>query len=88
MQEIIIIKIGGNSIDDKNSLSNFLTDFSNIKQAKILIHGGGKMATELAQKLNIETKQIDGRRITDEATLDVVTMVYAGLIKINAMHLV
>ena len=80
MQEIIIIKIGGNSIDDIHALSNFLEDFSNITLPKILIHGGGKMATELAQKLNIETKQIDGRRITDEATLDVVTMVYAGLI--------
>ena len=80
MQEIIIIKIGGNSIDDEHALSNFLEDYSNITTPKILIHGGGKMATELAKKLNIETKQIDGRRITDEQTLDVVTMVYAGLI--------
>lgn len=80
MEEIIVIKIGGNIIDDKNALSEFLHDFSLIKQAKILIHGGGKLATELSKQLNIETKQIDGRRITDEKTLDIVTMVYGGLI--------
>ncbi len=80
MNELIIIKIGGNSIDDDEILNNFLATLAQIKQPKILIHGGGKLATELAHQLNIETKQIDGRRITDQATLDVVTMVYAGLI--------
>lgn len=80
LKEIIIIKIGGNVIDDEKSLSRFLRDFSSIQQPKILIHGGGKLATQLSKQLNIETQQIDGRRITDEKTLDVVTMVYAGLI--------
>lgn len=80
MEEIIVIKIGGNVIDDEHALSIFLNDFSTIQKPKILIHGGGKLATALSQQLNIETKQIDGRRITDEKTLDVVIMVYAGLI--------
>ncbi len=80
MKTILVIKIGGNVIDDENALSAFIKDFSSIQQPKILIHGGGKLATQLSKQLNIETKQIDGRRITDEKTLDVVTMVYAGLI--------
>lgn len=80
MDEIIIIKIGGNCIDDTETLTTFLADFAQIQQHKILVHGGGKIATELSKKLNIETKQINGRRVTDEQTLDVVTMVYAGLI--------
>ncbi len=83
MQEVIIIKIGGNIIDDKKALSKFLYDYSTIKKQKILIHGGGKLATELSKQLNVETKLIDGRRITDEKTLDIVTMVYAGLINKN-----
>ena len=92
LEEIIIIKIGGNIIDDEQALSKFLHDFSAINKQKILIHGGGKSATDLSKQLNIETKQIDGRRITDEKTLDVVTMVYAGLInkkiiaKLQAHH--
>jgi acetylglutamate kinase len=85
LQEIIIIKIGGNCIDDSNALHTFLEDFAQIQTAKILIHGGGKIATEFSKKLNIETKQIDGRRVTDQQTLDVVTMVYAGLINKNVV---
>lgn len=80
MDSIIVIKIGGNIIDDENALHQFLSDFSKINQPKILIHGGGKIATQLCEKLQIETQLIDGRRVTDEKTLDVVTMVYAGLI--------
>lgn len=80
MKELIIIKIGGHVIDDADKCAQFLEDFARIKQAKILIHGGGKIATELSKKLNIEPKIIDGRRITDKETIDVVTMVYAGLI--------
>lgn len=80
MESILVIKIGGNIIDDATALSKFLADFAAIKQPKILIHGGGKLATQLCKELNIEPKLIDGRRITDAKTLDVVTMVYAGLI--------
>jgi len=83
LNTIIILKIGGNIIDDAASLSAFLKDFAKIKAPKILIHGGGKMATQLSKTLGIETKMIDGRRITDEQTLKVVTMVYAGWINKN-----
>lgn len=87
MDKLFIIKIGGNVIDDKNNLSAFLKDFATIKEKKILVHGGGKIATKIGEQLGIESKYIDGRRITDEATIDLVTMVYGGLInkKIVAM---
>lgn len=80
MQEVLVIKIGGNIIDDEQALKQFLSQYAQIKQPKILVHGGGKLATELSTKLGIETKMIDGRRITDAATLKNVTMVYAGWI--------
>lgn len=80
MESIIIIKIGGNIIDNDAALSEFLSDFAAISSPKILIHGGGSIATKLSRDLNIEPKMVDGRRITDEKTIDVVTMVYAGLI--------
>ncbi len=83
MNNIIIIKIGGNIIDDAAALNAFLKDFAKINVPKILIHGGGKIATQLSKTLGIETKMIDGRRITDEKTLEVVTMVYAGWISKN-----
>ena len=77
--KIEVIKIGGNIIDDEEALSNFLKVFAQKNGAKVLVHGGGKLATRLAAQLDIETKMIDGRRITDDAMLDVVTMVYGGL---------
>src|ERR1044071_9819404 len=80
MKSITIIKIGGNIIDNRKALNNFLKDFSSIKTPKILVHGGGKLATELSDKLGIKTKMVDGRRITDAETLKVTTMVYAGWI--------
>lgn len=84
MSELInIIKIGGNIIDDEQSLSSFLKDFSSLEGLKILVHGGGKLATKLATQLGVEQRMIDGRRITDEATLKIVTMVYAGYISKN-----
>ncbi|MBI3501484.1 MAG: acetylglutamate kinase [Bacteroidetes bacterium] len=83
MKKIFVIKIGGNVIDDETQLSSFLDDFSKIKEMKILIHGGGKIATELSKQLGIESKMIDGRRITDSETLKVVQMVYGGLINKN-----
>ncbi|KFC20233.1 acetylglutamate kinase [Chryseobacterium sp. FH1] len=83
MQKLHIIKIGGALIDDKKSLKAFLQQFSQIEGAKILIHGGGKIAETLAEKLKITQTMIDGRRITNKKTLKLVTMVYAGRINKN-----
>ncbi len=80
MDKLYIIKIGGNIIDDEQKSASFLRDFSGITEKKILVHGGGKVATKIGEQLGIESKYIDGRRITDEATIDLVTMVYGGLI--------
>lgn len=77
---ISVYKIGGNVINDPEGLREFLKDFSSIPGKKILVHGGGKEATELSGKVGLEAKMIDGRRVTDKDTLDLVTMVYAGLI--------
>ena len=79
-EKLFIIKIGGNVIDDSNKLDSFLNEFSNIEGKKILVHGGGKIATGIGEKLNIQSKYIDGRRITDDETIDLVTMVYGGLV--------
>ncbi|MCG2793140.1 MAG: acetylglutamate kinase [Weeksellaceae bacterium] len=83
MLKLKIIKIGGSLIDDEKALNVFLQQFSNIQGAKILIHGGGKLASKLAEKLDVPQQMIEGRRITDKATLDIVTMVYAGNINKN-----
>lgn len=83
--KVYIIKIGGNVIDDEKQLSSFLNDFSSIKDKKILVHGGGKIATEISKQLGIEAKMVDGRRITDADTLKVVQMVYGGLINKNVV---
>lgn len=80
METLKVIKIGGNVIDNDLALERFLRDFAAIEGRKILVHGGGKLATRLAEKLEIKQQMVEGRRITDRATLDVVTMVYAGLI--------
>ena len=84
---IKVVKIGGNVIDNEAALERFVADFAAIKGQKVLVHGGGKLATRLAEKLEIPTTMIDGRRVTDSQTLDVVTMVYAGLVnkKVVAM---
>ena len=83
MSKLYIIKIGGNIIDDEKKLSSFLKDFASVKEKKILVHGGGKLATNMALQMNIPQQVIDGRRITDAATLKLVTMVYAGYINKN-----
>lgn len=80
MEKITVIKIGGNVIDNQVSLDRFVGELAAMEGAKILIHGGGKLATRMAERLEIPVQMIDGRRITDKATLDVVTMVYAGLV--------
>jgi acetylglutamate kinase len=80
MQKLFIIKIGGNVIDNDASLQSFLKDFAAIAGKKILVHGGGKIATSIGKQLGIEPNYINGRRITDEPTIDLVTMVYGGLL--------
>lgn len=82
-QKLYVIKIGGSLIDNEEYLANFLEQFDSIKSLKILVHGGGKLASDLAERLNIPQQMKDGRRITDQGTLDVVTMVYAGKINKN-----
>lgn len=79
-EKLYIIKVGGNVIDDAEKLNTFLKEFSTITAKKILVHGGGKIATSIGNKLGIVSKYIDGRRITDDETIDLVTMVYGGLV--------
>ncbi len=83
MAKLHIVKIGGNVIDDEKKLNDFLISFAAIPGSKILIHGGGKLATRLAEQMGIPQQLVDGRRITDAETLKVVTMVYAGYINKN-----
>lgn len=83
MDTLYVIKIGGNIIDDEARLSSFLRSFASIEEKKILVHGGGKLATKLAAALGIEQQIVDGKRITDAETLRIVTMVYAGYINKN-----
>lgn len=75
-----VVKIGGKLIEDENKFRNFLKDFSALEGPKILVHGGGNLATEMASKLGFETKMIDGRRITDSDSLKVIIMTYGGFI--------
>src|ERR1700709_1435614 len=83
MKNLNIIKIGGNVIDNSENLYHFLKDFTALDGYKILVHGGGKVATQMSEELGVESKLVDGRRITDIDTLRVVTMVYGGLINKN-----
>jgi acetylglutamate kinase len=92
MEKLFVVKIGGNVIDDEPALEKFLRSFVAIEGAKILVHGGGKIATKIGDQLGIISKYIDGRRITDDATIDLVTMVYGGLVnkkmvaQLQALH--
>lgn len=79
-QHVTIVKVGGKIVESPDSLSQLLEDFSSLEGLKLLVHGGGRSATKLAERLGIETKMVEGRRITDEAMLEVVTMVYGGLV--------
>ena len=83
MNPLFIIKIGGNIVDDDAALENFLQSFAGITSPKILVHGGGKLATRVAEAMGIQQQMIEGRRITDPETLKIVTMVYAGFINKN-----
>ncbi|MBV9961826.1 MAG: acetylglutamate kinase [Parafilimonas sp.] len=80
MERLFVIKVGGNIIDDEEKLKSFLQSVASVKSHKIVVHGGGKIATTIGNKLGIESKYSNGRRITDDDTIDLVTMVYGGLI--------
>lgn len=82
-EKITIVKVGGAVVEDEAQLSQLLKDFSAIEGRKVLVHGGGRKATKVAESLGIESKMIDGRRITDAEMLSVVTMVYGGLVNKN-----
>jgi len=78
MDKLQVVKVGGNVIENRETLSDFLIDFTKIRGAKILVHGGGKEATQMAHKLNIPVQIIEGRRVTDKANLEIISMLYAG----------
>ena len=82
-EKLTIIKVGGKIVEESESLGNLLDRFAAIEGRKLLIHGGGRSATRMAERLGIESRMVNGRRITDEATLQVVTMVYGGLVNKN-----
>ena len=82
---LTIIKVGGAVVEDEAQLTQLLRDFTAIQGPKILVHGGGRRATKIAERLGIETKMVDGRRITDAEMLEVVTMVYGGLVNKNVV---
>ncbi len=81
--KLTIIKVGGKIVEEPETLNQLLEDFSNIEGYKLLVHGGGRSATRMAAQLGIESKMVNGRRITDAETLKVVTMVYGGLVNKN-----
>ncbi len=83
MEPLVVIKIGGNIVDEEDKLFSFLEAFAAVPGRKILVHGGGKLATRVAEAMGIRQQMVDGRRITDAETLKVVTMVYAGYINKN-----
>jgi len=79
-EKLTIVKVGGAVVEDELQLSQLLKDFGAIEGRKVLVHGGGRKATKMAERLGIETKMVNGRRITDAAMLEIVTMVYGGLV--------
>ncbi len=85
METLKIIKVGGNIIDNEAALEKFLSQFSAVKGPKILVHGGGKLATKMAKDMDVPVNMVNGRRITDVDTLDIITMVYAGKINKNVV---
>lgn len=83
MEKVTIVKVGGAIVEDNEQLAQLLTDFAAIPGKKVLVHGGGRRATRVAAALGIESKMVNGRRITDAQMLEVVTMVYGGLVNKN-----
>jgi acetylglutamate kinase len=83
MEKLTLIKVGGKIVEEDASLRRLLCDFAGIDGCKVLVHGGGRSATQLAARLGVETKMVNGRRITDLEMLNIVTMVYGGLVNKN-----
>ncbi|GHV51161.1 acetylglutamate kinase [Bacteroidia bacterium] len=83
MDKLSLIKVGGKIVEETDSLLRLLEDFAAIEGYKVLVHGGGRSATQLSERLGIESRMVNGRRITDDATLQVATMVYGGLVNKN-----
>ena len=83
MTQLTIVKVGGKIVEEPEALALLLHDFSRIAGNKILVHGGGRSATKMAERLGVETQMIDGRRVTNEEMLKIVTMVYGGLVNKN-----
>ncbi len=80
MQKLTLIKVGGQIVEEPETLQKLLSDFAKIDGHKALVHGGGRAATRIASQLGIESQMVNGRRITDQKMLEVVTMVYGGLV--------
>lgn len=85
MEKLTVVKVGGAIVEDEASLKRLLMDFSAIQGHKVLVHGGGRRATKVAASLGIESRMVNGRRVTDAAMLEVVTMVYGGLVNKNVV---
>ena len=85
MDKLIVIKIGGNIVDDETKLSSFLQSFAGVDIKKILVHGGGKVATKIGESLGIESKYVDGRRITDAATTISLLVMVTGISKTQSV---
>ena len=83
MEKLVLIKVGGKIVEEEETLRQLLNDFAAIEGYKVLVHGGRRSASKLAAQLGIESKMVNGRRITDAETLKVVTMVYGGLVNKN-----
>lgn len=84
-EKLTVIKVGGKIVEEEATLRRLLDDFAAIKGNKVLVHGGGRSATKIASQLGIESRMVNGRRITDAETLKVVTMVYGGLVNKNVV---
>jgi acetylglutamate kinase len=83
MEKFTLVKVGGKIVEETDTLQRLLHDFTAIPGKKALVHGGGRLATQLSERLGVESKMVNGRRITDEETLQIVTMVYGGLVNKN-----
>lgn len=86
-EKLLLVKVGGKVVENPSALNQLITDLSNLEGRKVLVHGGGVLATKTATALGIETTMVEGRRVTDDKMIDVVTMVYAGLVNKRVVSL-
>ena len=86
-EKLLLVKVGGKVVENPSALNQLITDLSNVEGRKVLVHGGGVLATKTASALGIETIMVEGRRVTDDKMIDVVTMVYAGLVNKRVVSL-